>query len=360
MERAREEISTVQLTGGHSLSITLPKKWCNEQNIEKGDRLFKILQRNLLIITKKNRPNNLLFTIRVDNLEEKSFDYLEKVLIGAYVSGYDEIILQTNLHNFQPYVHEVVRWYTRRTQGSRITEVSNTQIKIVDNTPYENEIDKTDIQSMCVCAIGMLYDVRVALTLRDHDILIKNYDGVLERDEEIDKLHWLIHRNTSKALLHSITVPDLSFFIKMQNYIMSRSLERIGDHAVKMSAQIIALNNSSDYNINERSISAINTAILESEQILGVIIKAYLLTEDQKILRKTREAYKEIPRLNQLCDAAKDQINIEDKSKIPQLSSIIESIRSINEAIEEISIIINDAVIKESILGSIDNPNPPK
>jgi phosphate uptake regulator len=339
----------VQLAGKHSLSITLPKRWCIEQKVTNGDALSIIEKNNSLVITKDElSPAHHPFPIYIDNLEEQSKEYLEQILVGAYISGFNEIILKTEKDDFEHYVKEISSWFTQHTEGPKLTEKSKKIIRFVDNTPHSTEIDKTEIKSMCATIITMLSDVREALSSKDV-LLLNGESGVINRDSDLDQLHWLMHRKASQVLIYSVaSSTDFSFFM-MQNYIISRSLERIGDNAVKMSTHIIALYKIPKCSISQSTIEAINTAIFMSEDILKGMIDAYLLTDSQEILRKTREEYKKMSLLNDLCDKAKCEINSEEKVKILQLSSIVESIQNINEAIGEISITTVNTVIKKAM-----------
>lgn len=91
------ETRKVQLTGGSSFIVTLPKEWIEKNGIKAKDAVGIIEQRDgTILITPEN--------FKKQSYREKEFDldtindpvFLFRLLIGAYMMGYSEINLKSS------------------------------------------------------------------------------------------------------------------------------------------------------------------------------------------------------------------------------------------------------------------------
>src|SRR5688500_5655154 len=89
----RMELRKVQLTGGSSITVTLPKSWIEKSKIRAGDVVGCVEQPdgslNVTPHIKGERPNQQ-YTIEIQNDEGS---YLFRKIIAAYLTGYDTIRL---------------------------------------------------------------------------------------------------------------------------------------------------------------------------------------------------------------------------------------------------------------------------
>ena len=90
------EIRKVQVTGGSSYVITLPKEWVKSMEIQKNDPVGLIAQPDgTLLITPKPSGERVRRTkeIITDRIEDPM--YLYRMLLGIYIMGYSTITVRS-------------------------------------------------------------------------------------------------------------------------------------------------------------------------------------------------------------------------------------------------------------------------
>ncbi|NLB00820.1 MAG: AbrB/MazE/SpoVT family DNA-binding domain-containing protein, partial [Methanomicrobiales archaeon] len=83
------EIRKVQITGGSSYIVSLPKQWIRSANIQKNDPVGLIVQPDgSLLITPKISGETVYRTRVFEVSATTDRPYLLRLLIGAYVAGF--------------------------------------------------------------------------------------------------------------------------------------------------------------------------------------------------------------------------------------------------------------------------------
>lgn len=222
----------MQVTGGASFVVTLPKDWAGEQRIKKNDPVGLIVQPDgtLLVTTKiDEEPVQRIKEIDCSTVADPAFFF--RLLIGTYITGFTMIRLTTK-QRFPPFVRTVVRDFSQMTIGQEVVEETGSVITIKDLlNPSEMPFDKT-IKRMYVIVKTMHEDAVSALETGNKSLA----EDVVNRDVDVDRLNWLIARQTNMimqtpSLSRKMGVPPV---MAMNYYMLSRIIERIGDHAVRI------------------------------------------------------------------------------------------------------------------------------
>ena len=228
------DIRKVQMTGGSSFIVTLPKDWAESVGLKKNDPLrLSPQQDGSIIITTADPDNSSTYItkfIDVDGLTDP--DLIFRMLVGAYMSGFSlvEIRSSSRLSNT---VLDVVSKITQMAIGVEIIEEHDDRIILKDLVdPSEMRMGKS-VERMKVLVRNMLTDISTAL--RNDDLSLIN--DIPSRDNDVDRLGWLITRQTNMfqrdtGLLKRINMDHSEI---TSSYTLSRIIERIGDHAVMMS-----------------------------------------------------------------------------------------------------------------------------
>ena len=228
------DIRRVQMTGGSSFIVTLPKEWAESVGLKKNDPLrLSPQQDGSIIVTTANSENSSTYTsktIDVDGCTDP--DLIFRMLVGAYMSGFSiiEVISSSRLSNT---VLDVVGRITQMAIGLEIIEEYDDRIVLKDLVdPSEMKMSKS-LERMRVLVRNMLTDVSTALKNDDASFI----DDIVARDNDVDRLGWLISRHTNMfqkdiGLLKKVGMdhPEIT-----SNYTISRIIERIGDHAAVIS-----------------------------------------------------------------------------------------------------------------------------
>lgn len=322
------EIRRVQITGGSSYVITLPKEWIKLSNIKKNDPLGLLRQSDgtLLITPKMVEKEDQ--KIKVFDISDKTRpDYLLRQLVGAYIAGYNSIKIQSS-DRILSKTRASVRKFTQTTIGQEVIEETDSSIVIRDLLkPAEMPFNST-IKRMHLIIKGMHEDAMSALQTSNKKIA----EDVVTRDNEVDRLHWLVARQHNIILQNMSLAEKLGMTIGMTStyFLISRILERMGDHAVRIAQNIINL---VDSNLDKRIINKIQSASDLAINIVNRSIGAFLrkdIRASNKNIELARKLVTQCEEINELALKQKGTIAI-------SIGYIVESIRRIGEYAEDIS-----------------------
>ena len=224
----------VQKTGYNSLSLTLLKQWTQSQKISHGDTLFCHEEEDgsMRLI-----PGHLAQQIEEDEgtpyiIEADQFQnpgLVEKLIIGNYILGRNHIEVHSKgrISNRQL---EEVRSAVNHLMGIGIMEETSQRIVLQTAIDREQFTINTLLKRLYNLIASMVSDVVEALQTLDWD-LAKN---VVRREEEADKLYWLIIRlihTIHKSPQKSEAWTPRSALELMGNRAAAKDIESIGDNA---------------------------------------------------------------------------------------------------------------------------------
>jgi len=233
------EIRKVQITGGSSYIISLPKEWAKGHKIKKNDPLAISVQPdgNLLISPRISREQ----VQRVKELDLSGIrdaTALFRLLIAAYIDGFTVIRIRGE-RRLPPFVRRAVRDFTQMTIGQEVAEETDQSITIKDLlNPLEMPFDRT-LKRMTVIVRSMHEDSIIALETGNAALA----QDVVSRDNDVDRLHWLVARQFHLVLIDPNLSRNMNLTLPMaaSYYTMSRIVERIGDHAVRIAENVPVL-----------------------------------------------------------------------------------------------------------------------
>jgi phosphate uptake regulator len=337
------ETRKVQKTGGSSYIVSLPIDWIKSHNIhevfEKNGYTLGIISQpdgNLLVTPNPNSEEILKAKeIIVDEIE--GYNFLFRILIGAYIMGYSRIIVKSS-KKFEPFIRDCVNNFTQVAIGPEIIEESNQIIVIKDLlNPKEMPFEKT-IRRMYILAESMHEDAIEALKTKNKNLA----EEIVKRDDEIDRLHWLIGRQSHIVLKDIILCQKMGVTLQDANQFQffSKFLERIGDHAVKIARNVSEI---IDEDINEALVNEISTASEFSLKLLNKSLDAWL-QKDIQLANHNINSVKDLVKICEVIPSKTGNFNMESSIAI---SYIVESIRRTGEYAADISeIIINNLIEK--------------
>jgi len=306
------EIRKVQITGGASFIVSLPKEWAKKQGIKKNDKVGIIIRKDgSLIITpkisKEHKERKKEFM--VDNIQNPN--YIFRLLLGSYIDGYNIIAVKSK-ERINPSVKKIIKELTKTAIGLEIIEETKNSITIKDflnpsELPFEKGIKRI------VSIINSMHEDNVlALRNKDENLF---YD-VITRDDDIDRMHWLISRQFNILSQNSEE--------KIVNYsTMSRILERIGDHAVRIAKNSIKILNTID--------SKLTDAIIEAEKMAIDMFRMSITSFFDKNLKMANECIEKTGELIHACKNISNTALQHDSAMAIYLGYIGESIRRTGE-----------------------------
>lgn len=226
------EIRRVQMTGGSSFVITLPKAWIESSHIKKNDPLGVLVQPDGTLLVTRNVDGEQIQRIKeisVDNNTEP--DFFLRLLIGTYIAGYSVIRITTK-DRIPGNIRIKLREFSSMVIGPECVEETEKSILLKDllnplELPFENSLKR-----MFVIVRGMQHDAIESL-LKDDKALA---DDVIDRDNDVDRLFWLIARQTNMIMqnIHLSRKMNTPIVRMLPHYQVGRIMERVGDHGVRI------------------------------------------------------------------------------------------------------------------------------
>ena len=235
-----KEVRKLQLVGGSTYVLSLPKKWVDSMHMQVGDQVSII----------KN-PNNSLSLFPIGALspdkalrsktiigQKDSIDSVKRKIIAMYLAGYQIIEIQTKGGRIQPDQKQAIRDLVRKNMiGTEIVESSpeSTTIQVLTSLP---ELSINDaLKRMFLLTSTMHRDAINAL----RDIDVELGEEISHIDDEVDRFSLYIMRNLTLAvqhekILHEIGLKKSSDCLGYR--VVVKCVERIADHAVSIAKQV--------------------------------------------------------------------------------------------------------------------------
>ncbi|HDI12528.1 MAG TPA: PhoU domain-containing protein, partial [Hadesarchaea archaeon] len=174
---------------------------------------------------------------------------------------------------------------------------------------------------------NMHEDVITALKKGDKKLA----EDVIVRDTEVNRLHWLVarqHNMISKRVKFSEKM-NLDLTTAANYFLISRIIERIGDHAVRMAKNVLNLINK---RVDKRIVNRIESASEFSVNIFNRSIESFF----KKDLRSSNENVELVRKLEILCEEITDLVLQQKGGTAMAIGYIVESIRRTGEYSQDI------------------------
>lgn len=232
------EVRKVQEMGGGTLLVSLPKEWAKQNTIKRGSILTVEARKDgFLIIYPFQKEEKSIREITIQYPAEY-IEYLINEITGNYLLGYDLIKIQGR-ERITYEDRDKIKKAVRQLIGLEIVEEDAqsivTQFLLESTTLTPEKI----LRRMHMISRGMHKDAITSLIENDERFV----KVVAERDDEVDRLHFLLVRLIRSALLDSRLLNKLELNpIDCLDYrVASSLLETIGDSSVEMAKTVLRL-----------------------------------------------------------------------------------------------------------------------
>jgi phosphate uptake regulator len=221
----------LQLAGGSTYLVSLPKRWVIAAGLKAGDTVFlETVDDGSVAI--RPRPGERAEVRRkiFNEREEETRDHLLRKLVGAYVSGFGLIEIR-----FPPqsaaFTRGVAREFCRLVIGPEVIEETRNSLVIQDLS------DASDL-SVEKCLRRMELTVRAMF--EDAVTALKNSDAALARDvdlrgQDVTRLYWMVAKQYHLSHVHPLQSTPNGVAAAVTGYLLiAKHLERIGNHAQRI------------------------------------------------------------------------------------------------------------------------------
>ena len=228
----KSEVRKLQLTGGSTYIVSLPKRWVMEHQLSAKDEVrIEWRPSGSLRVSAETTSVRKRRQVEID-LQEISRDFILDHLIGAYLSGAQNIRIISKSGIDREHRRELRR-FIQTTRGIEIANESDYSVEMITLlNPAEMPLHSS-LNRMYLLVSSQIRDVVEVLTGGDVTIL----EDSEEREKEVDALRLLLERQVGQ-ILESASI-ETSFgttrweAAELSNIV--RTLERIGDHCYILS-----------------------------------------------------------------------------------------------------------------------------
>jgi phosphate uptake regulator len=219
------ETRKVQVTGGNTYTISIPKEWADEHGVTAGDYVRFDEVDDILFMSTSVDPN--LSVCTVDTRRTGGGDWLREVTT-MYVGGFDRVRLQ---RDFVGGDHSIDAT-SERLLGAEVQKESETEVTLrisLDETGFTVE---SAVERMGRMSVSLLNDAMEALLTNDDQLA----HDTIERDNAVDRLNFALSRVNRRVLQvpPRIKHREVSSEELYHAYVAARQLERVADHACKI------------------------------------------------------------------------------------------------------------------------------
>ncbi len=225
------DVRRLQLTGGATFTLSLPKPWVTANNLSARDS-----------IRVDWRTSGELMISPLDDVEERRTELIIQIdllpegalydhLMGAYISGVQEILVLSDTPLSRE-TRSVIRRFLRSTRGFEIGDQDDDSARLISLLNAGELPLNASLNRMYLLLSSLVRDILEVLRGGDGEMITDHE----EREREVDGLQYLIERQVGSMLASSQIVKSLGLSRKqgVEHANLARSLERMMDHANQM------------------------------------------------------------------------------------------------------------------------------
>lgn len=217
----------VQVTGGSTYTVSLPKSWATEQEITAGTEVELHPEGESLLLVPHRQRGRSEGKIDITNIRGAD---LARAVVTMYVSGFDLIRLETI--SVDPDQRRIIRDATQSLVGLEVIEESGEHVLLQDLLDSSELSIHNATTRMRLIALTMLDDAVRSVATGDTDLSA----DVVARDDDVDRLWFMVSRVFRSVLRDpgAAATLGMSREVCFDYHSSARQLERIADHSVKI------------------------------------------------------------------------------------------------------------------------------
>jgi phosphate uptake regulator len=225
------ETRKVQLSGGTTYTVSLPKSWAEEHGIDAGSTLSLYPNQDGSLLVEPSVDRSSTTRSATLDVSTDSNRAVRQRVEALHAVGFDEgTLVDKTGHSTDRRAH--VETTVKDLSGFELLEATETSIRLLNFIDAENVDVRKSVLRLRLVTLGMHRDAVDAVVNGDESLA----ERVINRDSEADKLFAMITRHFRRALSDLREVEKLAYTRDelFEYYYTSRQLERVADHAEKV------------------------------------------------------------------------------------------------------------------------------
>jgi len=215
----------VQLTGGSTYTVSLPKAWATRHGIESGTPVVCHVRGSRLLVSPRGDGAGAR-AVTLDWTDDAA-DSFGRTVTAAYAAGCGTIRVRGLT---DPAARRTVRDAVTGLVGVEIDEESDGTVVARGMLDASELAPERTLMRMEMTALSMHEDAVDALLGGDSELAAR----VRASDDEVDRLFALLTREFQRSQRDAAGVDPAAELTAFDYYAAARQLERVGDHAEKI------------------------------------------------------------------------------------------------------------------------------
>lgn len=228
------ETRKVQITGGSTFMITLPKKWAEAVGLEAGSVVEMVELPQKAILMKPQSGDNHRPRVGHFELQDEDGPALTRHIISLYIAGYE--VMKVGGAQITSSQRGTIRKTTQALIGPEIVEESSSQI-VVRNLSDLSELSiEESLSRIHQISTSMFEDSIKALLDQNTELAL----DVADRDDDVDRLFLAVSRRF-RVMLYDVLAGDGQEASRVEYFdyqTSAKQLERIADHSTKIAETV--------------------------------------------------------------------------------------------------------------------------
>jgi phosphate uptake regulator len=308
------ETRKVQVTGGSTYTVSLPKAWATDHGIEAGSEVEFYPEDDSLLLAPRREDAATEGTLDVTGLEGAE---LTRAVVTMYVSGFDVITLETA--SVDAAQRRAIREATQGLVGLEVIEETADRVTLQDLLDSSELSVHNAITRMRLVALTMLGDAVTALREADADLA----DDVTQRDDDVDRL-WYMTARVFRSVLrdpNAATEVGLPREACFDYHSSARQLERVADHATKIAEVAATIDG-----VSEAVAAALDALHTEAAAVVETAMDAFLAEDADEAVRLANEAMANIDAVDEAAREADSLFRDLEPKRAQQLGLVVDSL----------------------------------
>jgi len=341
----KDETRKLQVTGGSTYILSLPKRWVTQNRLTKGSPLLVHEEEDgsLLIVPSKleklEKQDDAL--IRVSSVDKP--DAVTRKTVAAYLVGYNILHIKAQgQQQLSSKLRNHLKSFARHfLVGTEIVTDTPADLVLQVLLNYPELSVQSALRRMSIITSSMHKDAVIAFKKLDHSAA----KAVIETDNEVDRFNLYIIRLLKLAVSNPRVLKEIGLTSAkhcLGYRLVTKSVERTADHATKIAENILVLKEKTSDELVEKIEKMSNLAISMFEDSMNSLFKG-----DFNLAESVIEKIAQIVKLEKEAVLSSQNVGAEE---IASLSLLIESVRRTAEYASDIAeIVLNlnvESVIK--------------
>ena len=340
------ETRKLQVTGGSTYIISLPKRWVTQNGLEKGSSLIVRQEENglLTVLPPESGKTEKTEEALIKVSPEDSSEALIRKTVSVYLLGYNIIHIRSNDQQKEilSTQRNAIKTFARNMLvGTEIVTDTSTDLTLQVLLSYSELSVPSSLRRMTIITASMHKDAITALKNIDYQLA----KDVRANDYEVNRFHLYIIRQLKLAIQNPRIITDIGLKIPQDclGYrLITKIVERTADHATNIAKYV------------QRLKKQLNAEFLNAIQEMNEVAISSFETSIESLFRRDFDlAESVIAKANMIVSLEKKALLSQKETDIEEntnLRLVIESVKRIAEYSMDIAEIVLNMTV-ESVIG---------